>query len=199
MTRQMCLALAGTLALTASARAAIDSGTAGPGDTFLQISPPTNVGNNNQNTNDTLFAFDEKQKQVLTSGLTLDLPAATSPTVLPAGTIISSHYVFVDPSGSRNNVVGTVTFDNPILGIIFEDINLDASNFLGAIGTTYASPSLLGLEGGDLVAISGTNTVSIDFTAGSPGDYIRVITEDIPEPATASLLALGLLSMSRRR
>ncbi|MEQ9455484.1 MAG: hypothetical protein RLN76_12940 [Phycisphaeraceae bacterium] len=194
------LATALTLSLAAtSAHAAILSGTAGLGDTFSQISPPAAVGNNNQQTNNTLFAFNEKQNVTLSAALDTDLTFAGPPSTLPIGSLVSSHYVFVDPSAPSNRVTGTVTFDQPILGVIFDDTKLDASaSQLGAPGTTYFSPSLLGLESGDIVTIPSANTVSIDFTAGSPGDYIRVITQGVPEPASASLLALTLLTLRRR-
>ena len=55
---------------------AITGGTASPG-TFHILTPPFSVGNNNQNQNSKLFAWDEMQKLTLASALGVDFLVAT--------------------------------------------------------------------------------------------------------------------------
>jgi len=193
------LAAFAALLSAAPSPAAIVSGAGTNGDTFSQIAPPPSVGNNDQQTNNTLFAFNEKQDQVLAQAIDLDLVPIGDPTTLLIGTAVSSHYVFADPSASLNRVTGSVTFDQPILGVIFDDTKLDATNTILGTAGGYDSPSLLGLESGDIVTLTAIDTVTIDFTAGSPGDYIRVITQGVPEPSSLTTLALAATAMTRRR
>ena len=122
-----------------------------------------------------------------------------------AGTQVASHYIFFDPLNNLN-FLGTVNFDSAVLGIITETGLLTASDALAKTGVTYLSPVLRGLEGGDVASISGTRQISINFTAASPGDYIRVITAISPsagpEPgslASAGLALAGLGLMGRRK
>jgi len=178
-------------------QAAITGGTVSGGGTFSQIAPPSDVGNDNQNTNGVLFAFDEQQNVTLSGDLTVNIIPTGGSTLIPTGTVVSSHYVFFDPIAG--SIEGTVDFSDDILGVVEVDGDLDASAAeLGAPGTTYASPSLLGLESGDTVEITGPRQIRFDVTAGSPGDYVRVIT--VPEPASLALLVpAGLMLVRRRR
>ena len=100
---------------------------------------------------------------------------------------------------------GTVTFDSNILGIISSTDNLGASDFLANTGVTYLEPTLRGLEVDDIVTITGLNTISVDWVARNPGDYIRVITAQspaaVPVPAAFWLFgsALALLGLRNRK
>lgn len=136
------------------------------GDARIIVPPPA-IGNNNFQINE-FFAFDELQQQVLAVDLETDQG------VIPAGTAVSSHYIAYDPPGNMR-LQATVEFDAEVLGVISTREPLIASDFLGSPMTQYQSPSLRGLESDDSYTIDG-RTVSMDFRASSPGDYVRIVT-----------------------
>jgi len=154
--------------------------------------PPDSVGNDNFQSPD-LYGFDEDQNILLTAPLMVDV--GSSP--IPAGTVVASHYVFFDP-GPSEQVIGTVNFDAPILGILTSTNSLAATDFLANTGVNYLNPGARGLEPGDSVTISGTNQILFDTFASSPGDYVRVLTAfspaaaAAPEPGGVPLLGGGL-------
>lgn len=102
-------------------------------------------------------------------------------------------------------ITGTVEFDSDIVAIITSRDNLIASDGLVNLSANYLSPDLRGLEAGDGVTITGARTISVDFFANSPGDYIRVLTQfspaAAPEPGTFAVLIFSLFTISllRRR
>jgi hypothetical protein len=70
-----------------------------------------------------------------------------------------------------------------------------SDDLLGSPTTTYNSPELRGLEAGDDYSFIG-NTLDVDFSASTPGDYIRVITvSSVPIPAAVWLFVSGLLGL----
>ncbi len=185
-----------TSVVTGGTAFTIDGGAFFKLTTPLSGSTPLNsVGDNNfQDSN--LYGFDEDQNILLGAPLSVDI--GTSPTT---GDYVASHYIFFDPSANRK-IIGTVDFDSAVLGIITSKTNLDASDFLADTGVNYLSPGLRGLESADSVWISGTNPnqIGLDFTANSPGDYIRVLTTfspqaAVPEPSTVILLGIGLAGL----
>jgi hypothetical protein len=177
---------------------------------FTESDPDNTVGNDTfQNPN--LYGFNEEQNVVLTEDLTVDdladgLGGGSGSGIISAGTTIASHYIFFDPQGNRTQL-GWVSFDANILAIISSVDNLTASDYLVNPGVTYLSPTLRGLEpADDTVTITGLQTISVDWYAGSPGDYIRVLTEfspaaAVPVPASVWLFgcALGLLGWMRQK
>ena len=151
--------------IPASVHAAISGGS------VTIIAPPANTGDDNQQVNE-LLGFNELQHVLLTTDLVVDVPATT----IPAGTVVSSHYIIYDPPGSSSSITGTAKFDGTVIGVINSTTKLNNSDHLGLAVTNYLNPSLRGYESGDTATIDDPNTVSFDLSAGSPGDYARIIT-----------------------
>jgi hypothetical protein len=175
------------------------------GGVFAKLTPPlanpqgapNSVGNNTFQTPN-LYGFDEDQNIVLSAPLVVDV--GSSP--LPAGSTIASHYVFFDP-GPSQSIVGTVDFDSDVLAIITGRANLANSDFLANTGVNYLNPGARGLEGGDLVTISGPRQILFETSASTPGDYVRVLTTFspggetvIPEPGSAALIFIGFTAVA---
>jgi len=178
---------------------------------FTESTPDNTVGNDTFQ-NQHLYGFDEDQNILLTSNLEVDILAdglggSSGSGTLFEGTSVASHYIFFDPNASRTQE-GTITFDSNVLAIITSTDNLVASDYLANTGVNYLSPTLRGLEndGTDSVYISGLQTIAVDWYAGTPGDYIRVLTEFspgavVPVPAAIWLFgsALAGLGWMRRK
>ena len=75
---------------------------------------------------------------------------------------------------------------------------MQATDYLANTGVNYLNPGLRGLEAGDVVSFAGTQ-LTIDFTASSPGDYVRVLTAfspgAVPEPGSLALVGVALFGM----
>lgn len=164
------------------------------GGSVTVFAPPSQTGNNNQQVN-VLLGFNEQQNVTLTSDLSV------GGVTIFAGTVVSSHYILYDPPGGAQRVTGNAIFDGEVLAILGRNTDLTATDALfGNVGTQYLSPGARGLESVDAVTLGATNEVLIDLTAGSPGDYVRVLTTAVPSPATGylALMAFGLTATRRR-
>lgn len=166
--------------------------------------------------------FDEfPQGKTLPFNLTVDLTAPgsytgtslTAPATLgsiAAGTLFDSYSFHFDnlsnTAGTSFRAVGTVTFDQDILGVMVTNTRLVSSDFLGLL-TTYPAWSGVGMETSDIVGISADRrTLSLSLlTAGTGTDRLRVITAGTPvnvdEPMPLLLLGLSgvMLSLFVRR
>ena len=98
-------------------------------------------------------------------------------TTVPAGTKICSYFVHGDRLNLPGRLAGGATFStNPILGLIYETAQFNATSFLEVPGVNYAyGPA----EGNDFMTLDltpGSNTVTWDLRFGGATDQIRIIT-----------------------
>ena len=123
-----------------------------------------------------------------------------------ASTLIDSHLIGFDPT-IKTSVTFSVTFYQPIKGVIWTTAGLNATNAtLGLPTVTYNTAPYLGLESLDSFIVSG-NTLSFTAYSIRPGDFMRVLTvasvSAVPEPSLFSMMGLGLagvmLAVSRKR
>lgn len=210
------LAVATAAILPAQAIVTGGSVTSG-GGTFNILTPPlanpfgpfNSVGNDTfQNNN--LYAFNEDQNVVVGPGaLAVDYVPGGGAGSIAAGTVVASHYVFFDPANIVSQT-GYVEFDAPILAIVSSTGTLLASDYLANTGINYLNPAARGLEQGDSATIDSilANRMNVDWTAASPGDYVRVLTAfspgaPTPDGGSGALLlgmgALGLMGLRRRK
>jgi hypothetical protein len=158
------------------------------------------------------LGFEESQNVTLERALRVDGGW------IPAGTLVSSHYILYDPTRiTRMNA--TIGFDADVLGVISKGRRLRRSDWLGVPGVKYRRFHHRGHERRDSWRM-GEDGQSVVFRhrAKSPGDYIRVITvgrtpvpppppeivppPPVPEPGAALLFALGtafVFHSTRRR
>ncbi|MBX3364782.1 MAG: hypothetical protein KF866_08465 [Phycisphaeraceae bacterium] len=101
---------------------------------------------------------------------------------------------------------GWVTFDNPIVAVIYDFRSLNASDALcGPPGTTYQQVPLRGFfaSGGSFLQVNGsTLTFELERWHGQFYDYseIRILTAPVPTPGGLAALGLaGVLTGRRRR
>jgi hypothetical protein len=149
------------------------------------------------NTDNTLVkVFDEQQGVALAAPLAYDqLTTLSDSGSIPTGTVVDSHYVHFDNTGTApgRRGVGEISFACPVLGLITQDTNLAASDsILGAIGTAYpVGLSFRGLEQGtggvgdypsrdwtlqDIISLSDADTLFVDLQVFNVLDQLRVVT-----------------------
>jgi hypothetical protein len=157
---------------------------------FSESEPDNTVGMDNHQDNN-LYGFDEAQALLLSGDLPVDvlaegLEGESNSHVLSAGITVASHYVFYDPAVIGDQA-GEVKFDGRVLAIITSSRGLAGTDSLLGANVDYLNPHLRGLESEqeDMVEIIDPTTVRVRWIAGSPGDYIRVITEYTPEAGRA--------------
>jgi hypothetical protein len=139
-----------------------------PAPPFIIDDPPGAVNTHQQ-------AFDERQNVLLPGDLSVDSG------IIPAGTPVSSHMIFLNTEEGSASDLGVVwTFDGDVLGVM-SDVNGNlegaCSALLGAPGTVYPVPfTNRGLEANDGYTVAG-DQITVDMSVGEPGDWIRVVTE----------------------
>lgn len=125
-----------------------------------------------------------------------------------AGTAIRVHYFYFDPAS--DSVVARFKFDDPILAIITNERG-NATNDHFMLSDYLINPLVpvankpashfgeRGLEiSGDHVIFHAANEISVDWTASSPGDQMRIITA-VPEPGSVIAVGLGVAALLVRR
>lgn len=164
------------------------------------VPAPSTVMPEQYTSNTEIRVFDEQQGVTLPAGgLFVDqtTDALGSSAVIPAGTVVNSHFIHFDNVGTSTGYrgLGNVTFDGTIIGVITQDSKLFASHsLLGAPGTTYpTSGENYGLEQGtggvgdyplkdwklqDIIWIKG-DTIVLDLQVFNVLDQLRVITEPV--------------------
>lgn len=182
--------------------------------------PPSDVSSNNWESNTYIRAFAEQQNLKLTQSLATDISVAgtspsgssenLSPSSIASGTIIDCYMLHFDKNGSNSTVVGatgSITFDEPILGLLVTADSQNAANtLLGLPGVTYSTG---GDHGADLTPDGGANrdsvtlsselrTVTVDLNTNYYADDLRIITA-VPEPTSIFLLGGIVLGCASRR
>jgi hypothetical protein len=143
--------------------------------------------------------------------VTLANPLVTDTGTIAAGVTVDSYWFAVN-SFTLTTVDTSVTFNVPVLGIIYMDgpnpygpnpgpfnVNFANSNFLGAIGTTYnLNQNCATFCGFEVIPSPDMDTASfIGNTAffhnnySTPGDFARIITAD-PAPVPGPIVGAGL-------
>jgi hypothetical protein len=199
--------------------------TGGPGVTVL-ATPPPSVQWNQLESNTDIFAFKEVSNVMLPLPVLVDATTPgtyasesdLTPGFIPAGTVVNSYLVHSDPNEPLLPDVlvpylnRLLTFNEQIVGLMFLDTTLQASNlFLAAPGTAYPPPQVdwglkLDVDDGPIIWSGSKVTWNSQTGSGADGggeDDIRVVTvtAPVPEPGTLWLpaAALGLLLLWRWR
>jgi hypothetical protein len=191
------------LSLTASfASASISNVT---GQTTWLTSPPTACGWG-QLTGFNAFAWDEQQN--VTMSVFVDETQNPGGNVSPIpGTItgtFASHFIHFDGIPGVIGATGTVIYNQPIVGVIFQPLSLDNTDGpLGAGSTFYPTTyAFRGLNTSppSFCTVVG-NTISFNLNALAPTvdiAQIRVLTH-VPAPGAAAVLGMSGLLVARRR
>jgi len=101
------------------------------------------------------------------------------------GTIVRAYLLQFNPIGGKlapiRRLTGSITFDEPILGIIATSGELRASDELVHSDSPFAGRGGRGLEGGDAFELSpDLRTLHLDLTAAPRVDQLRVLVNDPP-------------------
>lgn len=191
---------ASTLILAATSAHAAITGTTG---SALQIGPPPACVPGAL-TGATAFAWDEATNRGFAGLADMINNPASNGTAIPGfiGGVFDSHFIHFEGIPGIIGVGGTVSFNNPIVAVMFLQPNLDASDApLGAFGTVYPTGlPFRGVTATSFFSIAG-NTLTFQLSSTAlPNDVeqIRVLTQ-VPAPGAAALLGMGGLLAARRR
>lgn len=144
----------------------------------LKAPPPSSVLESDNANSSEIWIFQEKSVS-LGSALAIDQANTNPSTTIASGTTINSYFIHLGKGGS-SGLSGTVTFDEPILGVIKVNSKLDATDFLlGLPGTTYQVGNFRGLENNDSISFDDEFTINFTLNTPSHADQIRVITETV--------------------
>ena len=185
----------GTILRFKPALAQLDIGTSGA---VVEVDPPPDVREGAAEDSTNIRLFTERRNHTLSTDVTVNTVAPgtyvntnlLAPDVIPAGTIVSSHFLHFDQVGTTSiRRMGSATFSAPILGVIIFTGTLDATdNELGNPGTIYETLNLRGLEfGGESFAVSDDlRTITVDLVVSQAIDNIRIVTAGDSALITAS-------------
>lgn len=147
-------------------------------------------------------AFDEKQSVLLTRDITVDGG------IISKGTVVDSHIIFLNTRGGTFATdTQRWTFASNVLGVMSNytgSLMNDSNDLFAAFNDYFSAGSSLpfaaaGLEGNDSYNFFG-NTIEVTMSVTEPGDWIRVLTAQVPVPAAVWLFLPALLGfMGLRR
>jgi hypothetical protein len=156
------------------------------------ISPPPSVDIGALQSNTTMYAFNEQQCVRTAADLPVDITVPgtyddssdLTPGVIPAGTLVSSHFVNADKVGTqppRIELEGSIVTDADILGIAILQHSLNVTDVLGAPGTIYPTGKFgRGLNPDDqndfVIEQIDKRTVVVHSDVRVHTDQVRVIT-----------------------
>lgn len=201
--RSAALASFATFSLTLPASAAI-VGVTGM-TTWLGVPPPACTPTTL--TGQFAFCWDEQQNVLVNQLVDMVNNPGSSNAPVPGAVngIYDSHFLHFDDQSGSPPATGTITFNNPIVAVIYKNSLLDQSDpTAGAFGTLY--PTGYPFRGlitapSSFVTVSG-NTLTFDLNTLDPVyvvAQVRVLTA-VPAPGSAALLAIaGGLVWRRRR
>lgn len=183
----LVIALALASVPLASTAGAMITGTTGDA-TKIPAPPSVKLGDLTSDTK--MFVFDEKTCVPLAKPVHVDITRPgryedlkdLTPGKIPAGTLVSSHLAHVDSvSGAKGNTIffhGELVVDAPVLGIAILQHKLNASDVLGAVGTSYPTKlRQINLFVNDFVVLrADQRTVSVHVGNHMHMDQVRVIT-----------------------
>ena len=191
-----------TLLVPVAALAAISP----TGSGFQRLdTPPSTIAVGHLENNDAMLVFAERTNFALPSAVTVDFteantyasPSDLDPTTIAAGTVVNSYYVHVDQTDtvSRQGLTATITFPEPIIGVILTDARLNASrSVLGVSTTTYPGAPVNSAHGYELTGACPSSprvandqdcatlsndrrTLTLDVTVYNITDDVRVLTQ----------------------
>lgn len=204
-TRSTVAAIGIVLAVSGWAGPAGAALTAATGNVVLLPAPPPSVALDALTSSTQAFVFAERICFILPTNLAVDAlnpvgtfsQSQTQPGTISAGTPVDSYYVHTDLPGTvgQGRMTGTLTFDRPVLGLIFRIPTLNASDaVVGAPGTTYSTNlTARGYEDEtDTVTVSADRrTVTFDTRIFEWQDELRIITEGTCEPGAVPCTVTG--------
>ena len=147
----------------------------------MTVAPiPNDISTDQFESNTLTYIFAEKQNVLLTADLRVNraLPAnfnglQVADTVIPAGTLVSSYYIHQDIIGVGSiRLEGSVTFAQPILGLIYQYGYMASDPILSSAGTVYGIDRQL--EEPDTISWAG-NTLTTSWNTTTGSDNMRVI------------------------
>lgn len=155
------------------------------------INAPTTVEVNKLEDNKYAKIYGEQQNVTLNAPVTVDAfrvgkysdPLSLRPATILAGTKVNSYYLHADRVGAPTTAIrfaGSVSFNEPVIGIVSTNAYMNESDSLGSKGTIYPKNGRV-IDSPDWFTISDDRkTVTFDFRASVASDDIRIITATTP-------------------
>jgi len=157
---------------------------------IVAVGPPPSVIPGDYESSDAIRAFDEVQQFILDRDISVNISSSgffdqttdLTPSLIPAGTPVNSHFLHSDTVGTQQIwFEAIVTFDSYIIGVItnYTELN-DSDAVLGSASTEYPTTSLrdpdLGRGEDMIIVFPDRRTITVRFKTDAYVDQIRVIT-----------------------